>query len=374
MAALEVQITKSFPGGLDSAPFRLAVSFAVGDGVTVLFGPSGSGKTLTLECVAGFARPDEGQIRLDQRKLFDSAGRIDLPARLRRCGYVFQRDALFPHMSVRQNLEFAVSALAQPEAGRRVQEVLEQFRLSHLAARRPQEISGGERQRCAIARTLVNHPRFLLLDEPARGLDIGLRQQLYMILRQVRAEYGLPMLLVTHDLEEAFALGDRMLVCQAGLIVQDGPPREVYERPVSAAVARLLGILNLFEGHVVELDPEHDLTRLRAVGLDICTSYLPAYRLGDPVRFCIRPEKVIATPRNGVAHSGQLTLPVEQAVEMSDQVLLEFAGPICAQVPRAFYEKRRDTREWLIEFPRDGVWVFPRDHGPESGSWAGPAE
>lgn len=364
MAALEVEIKKSYPGGPGSAAFNLSVAFSAGDGIIVLFGPSGSGKTLTLESIAGFVRPDEGRVRLNGETVFDSAAGIDLPARSRRCGYVFQKDALFPHMTVRENLQFAAAALPPEETERRIQEALSRFGLLDLAARFPHEISGGERQRCSIARTLVGRPRFLLLDEPARGLDIGLRQQLYGILRQVRTEYRLPLLLVTHDLEEAFELGDRMLVCQEGRIVQDGPPREVYERPVSATVARLLGIPNLFEGQIIELDSAENVTRLRAAGFELTAEFMAGYQPGDRIGCCIRPEQVLATPRNGAPGPGQRVLPLVRAVEMSDQVRLEFPGAVCAQVPRVAYEPTREAREWVIEFPAGAVWVFP-EKAPE---------
>ena len=159
MARLRVEIRKSYPAAPDSAAFDLDVRFEADDDVTVLFGPSGAGKTLTLESIAGFVRPDAGRIELGADTLFDSATGVCRPARSRGCGYVFQKDALFPHMSLRRNLEFAAMALPRDEQGRRIQEVLEQFRLLGLAARRRHEVSGGERQRGAIARAHIGQPR-----------------------------------------------------------------------------------------------------------------------------------------------------------------------------------------------------------------------
>ena len=366
MAALEAQLEKAYPSGPDSAGFRLSVSFAAGDEITVLFGPSGSGKTLTLESVAGFVRPDSGCVRLAGETLFDSARGACLPARRRHCGYVFQKDALFPHMSLRRNLEFAAADLKPEQRKRRISQVLESFRLEALAGRRPHELSGGERQRGAIARTLVNRPRLLLLDEPARGLDVGLRRQLYGILRQIRSEYRLPMLLVTHNLEEAFELGDRMLVYRQGRIVQQGPPREVYERPASTAIAQLLGLSDVTEAVVAELDAGNNRTRLQAGEIRIFTPYLPGRSAGDRVRVCIRPERVIAAPSNGAVEQQRLALPLTEVIEMPDQVRLVFPGPLSAYVSRALYEKGKSARRWTLDFPPDAVWVFPQQGEADS--------
>ncbi len=366
MTTLEAQLEKAYPSGPDSAGFRLSVSFEAGDEITVLFGPSGSGKTLTLESVAGFVQPDSGYVRLAGETLFDSNRGTFLPARRRRCGYVFQKDALFPHMSLRGNLEFAAADLEPGHRKRRILQVLDSFRLGALAGRRPHELSGGERQRGALARTLVNQPRLLLLDEPARGLDVGLRRQLYDILRRIRSEYRLPMLLVTHDLEEAFELGDRMLVFRHGRIVQQGPPREVYERPASTAVAQLLGLSDVTEAVVSELDPDKNQTRLQAGELRILTSFLPGRSAGERVQLCIRPERVIAAPSNGAVEQQHLALSLTDVIEMPDQVRLVFPGAFSAYVSRALYEKGKNARRWTLEFPPDAVWVFPRQGEADS--------
>ena len=366
MSTLEAQLEKAYPSGPDSAGFELSVTFTAGDEITVLFGPSGAGKTLTLESIAGFVRPDSGYVRLAGETLFDSDRGSFLPARRRHCGYVFQKDALFPHMSLRRNLEFAAADLKPLQRERRILQVLESFRLGTLAGRRPHELSGGERQRGAIARTLVNQPRLLLLDEPARGLDVGLRRQLYDILRQIRSEYRLPMLLVTHNLEEAFELGDRMLVYRQGRIVQQGPPREVYERPASTAVAELLGLSDVTEAVVAELDPGNNRTRLQAGELRILTPYLPGRSAGDRVQLCIRPERVIAAPSNGAVEQQRLALPLTDVIEMPDQVRLVFPGALSAYVSRALYEKGKSALRWTLEFPPDAVWVFPQQGEADS--------
>src|SRR5438105_6187042 len=213
---IAARLRKTFPQRPDSAAFSLELEFQAAAGVTVLFGPSGSGKTLTLDLIAGFVRPDDGRILLDDEILSDGAAGVNLAPQARNCGYVFQNYALFPHMTLRQNLEFAAERRPRLERHRRVNEMLDKFRLGDAAGRRPHEVSGGQRQRCSIARALIGEPNLLLLDEPARGLDAPLRAGLYATLRQVRAEFNVPILLVTHDLDECFELGDEVLVMREG--------------------------------------------------------------------------------------------------------------------------------------------------------------
>src|ERR1700690_1688665 len=192
---LHARLRKFFAPKPDSAGFTLDLEFSATAGVTVLFGPSGAGKTLTLDSVAGFVRPDEGRILLDDEILFDGATGVHLPPQARNCGYVFQNYALFPHMTLRQNLQFAAEPRPRLERHRRVNEMIERFRLTEIAGQRPHELSGGQRQRCSIARALIGGPRLLLLDEPAQGLEAPLRRELYEVLRQVRSDFKTPVLL-----------------------------------------------------------------------------------------------------------------------------------------------------------------------------------
>jgi molybdate transport system ATP-binding protein len=187
---IQARIHKRLAPGPESAGFSLELELKAAAGITALFGPSGAGKTLTLDSIAGFVRPDQGRILLDDQILFDAASGVHLAPQARRCGYVFQNYALFPHMTLRKNLEFAAERIPRLERHRKVTEMIERFHLADVSGRRPHQLSGGQKQRCSIARALIGSPRVLLLDEPARGLDAPLRAELYAVLRQVRAEFG----------------------------------------------------------------------------------------------------------------------------------------------------------------------------------------
>src|ERR1700675_5056960 len=189
---LQARLRKSFAPKPDSAGFTLDLEFSATAGVTVLFGPSGAGKTLVLDSIAGFVKPDEGRVLLDNDILYDAAAGGHLPPQKSNCGYVFQNYALFPHMTLRENLVFAAERRPRLERHRRVNDMLEKFRLTDAAGRRPHEVSGGQRQRCSIARALIGAPKLLLFDEPAQGLDAPLRTEFYGVLRQVQEEFKTP--------------------------------------------------------------------------------------------------------------------------------------------------------------------------------------
>ena len=354
---IEARIRKRFPPGPDSTGFALDLEFKAGDATTVLFGPSGSGKTLTLDSVAGFTRPGEGRIILDDSILFDGASGVNIPPRKRHCGYVFQNYALFPHMTLRQNLEFAVEQKPRLVRHRLVNEMLEKFHLAEVSGRRPYEVSGGQKQRCSIARALIGSPRALLLDEPARGLDAPLRAELYTILRQVRADYRIPILLVTHDLEEALELGNEMLVLREGRLVQSGPPREVIEEPANVEVARLLGVYNLLAVEIRALDPGRNSSRLRYQEFDLTGHYIPGHLIGDHVWICVRPDELLALPKDGRLGQNQVPASLTHLVDKPNGVRLEFANDLAVEMPRPQYEKYDRVRDWVVQFPPEALRV-----------------
>jgi molybdate transport system ATP-binding protein len=233
-----------------SNSFALEAEFEAPAGFTMILGPSGGGKTTILNCIAGFARPDAGRISLGQRVLFDSAERIDTPVAQRRLGYVFQNLALFPHLTVAQNVQYGIAKMPAEERRARMMAMLESFRVAHLVARKPGEISGGERQRVALARSIVTNPTALLLDEPLVALDNGTRSKILDDLRAWNAAHEIPILYVTHSPEEAFALGERVLVLESGRILAQGMPQDVLATPRHETIAQVVGFENVFEATV----------------------------------------------------------------------------------------------------------------------------
>src|SRR6188472_2226976 len=219
-----------------------------------MLGPSGSGKTTTLRMIAGFERPDEGTIELGGT---DVSGR---PPFDRPVNTVFQDYALFPHMTVQQNMEYGlrVRKVAKPERRAKASEALARVRLEGYGARKPGQLSGGQRQRVALARAIVNTPRALLLDEPLGALDLKLRQELQIELKQLQQELGMTFVYVTHDQEEALTMSDRIAVFNQGRIEQVGSPAEMYEHPATTFVAGFIGTSNILErdGRRITVRPE----------------------------------------------------------------------------------------------------------------------
>lgn len=247
-SALVAEFAKTFPGGtVITAELCLETETAP---VTVLFGPSGSGKTTILRCLAGLERPDRGCIRFGDEIWFDGARGICLPPQARRIGYLFQEYALFPHLTVRQNIGFGWRG-TRSERQARIESLLRVLDLHGLEARYPAQLSGGQQQRVALARALSRGPRLLLLDEPLSALDAPTRESLRRELRRVLRSCGVPALLVTHARVDALALGDQMLVIAEGRIRQAGPVHEVFSRPTDLAVARTVGVETVIPGRVV---------------------------------------------------------------------------------------------------------------------------
>jgi molybdate transport system ATP-binding protein len=246
--------------------FVLDVEFQAAPGFTILFGPSGAGKTTLLDCVAGLTTPDSGRISIGNRVLFDVAERTDTPVAKRRVGYVFQNLALFPHLTVEQNVQYGLAHLPQGERATQTSAILEAFRIPHLAQRYPREISGGESQRTALARTLVTDPAVLLLDEPLAALDAATKSKIIDDLRQWNQAHRIPILYVTHSREEVFALGERVIVLDSGSIVAQGTPHEVITAPLQETVAQLVGFENIFDAIVDSVHPERGTMSCRIAG------------------------------------------------------------------------------------------------------------
>jgi molybdate transport system ATP-binding protein len=234
---LNADFTRAFPGGRSvEARFQMPLD---GFGLTVLFGPSGCGKTTVLRCLAGLERPDRGRIQAGGEMWFHQDQGAGVPAECRGIGYVFQEPALFPHLTVAQNIAFGLRGWARAERQARVEELLALTGLEGFAGRWPGSISGGEKQRVALARALAPRPRLVLLDEPFAALDKVAAEQLRHSLRHLLQTLQAPALMVTHDPQEALALGDRMLLMADGRIIREGPPAALLSLPGDPARAQL---------------------------------------------------------------------------------------------------------------------------------------
>lgn len=284
--ALVVSLQKKLPNGLTvSADCSISLKTPA---VLVLFGPSGSGKTTLLRCLAGLERPDDGKILYGDEVWFDAARTICLPPQQRRIGYLFQEYALFPHLTVEQNIAYGLSHLPPRERQMRVAEMIELFGLGALRTQHPTGLSGGERQRVALARALAPRPRLLLLDEPLSALDAPTRERLRGELRRLLKNLGIPTIVVTHDRLEALALGDMMAVLIAGQMRQVGAVPEVFSHPADLAVAEAVGMENVLPARVIAREGE--LVKLSINGREL---FAVGRAPSDEVLACIRAEDVL---------------------------------------------------------------------------------
>ena len=283
----------------DASSFVLDVSIEVSPGITILFGASGAGKSTLLDCVAGLARPDEGQIAAGGEVLFDSARGIHVPTPKRRTAYVFQTLALFPHLSAEENVSYGLMDLQEEERRKRVEAILKAFRVEKLRRQRPAEISGGEKQRIALARSLVTEPRVLLLDEPLTGLDAELKASIVDDLCAWNAAKGIPILYVTHSREEVDALGERVIALDNGRVVSAGAPTDVLDAPRRKKLAQAAGFENMLSATVLDLREADGVMRVR-LGESACQIEVPLgyAAAGNRVQVAVRAGDILlATER-----------------------------------------------------------------------------
>lgn len=258
---LAIDIKKKLP------EFQLQAAFRMDREIMAILGPSGCGKTMTLKCIAGLVKPDEGIITLDDRTWFDSRQRIDLTAQKRRVGFVFQNYALFPHMSVFDNVAFGLQGQPATEIKEQVNGILAKLGIIKLAGRFPVRLSGGQQQRVALARALAGEPEVLLLDEPFSALDTMVKKRLEDELLRLQDYYQGHILYVTHNLEEAYRLSSKMAVYEAGQVLQQGLRQEIIQQPVSRRVAILTGARNLFYGVVRNIEGSRVQVEADGLGL-----------------------------------------------------------------------------------------------------------
>ena len=328
------------------APIPLDAHIDCAPGETLaLVGPSGSGKSTILRCIAGLHRAREGRIVCGADTWFDTAAGIDRTPQARSTGLVFQSYALFPHLTALRNVTAAMSHRPATERDRRGRELLHRVHLEGLEARRPAELSGGQQQRVAVARALARDPQVLLLDEPFSAVDQVTRQKLYRELAELRRTLALPIVLVTHDLDEASMLADRMSILHRGRTLQTGTPREVMTRPVDPLVARLVDVRNVFEGRVIAAGD--GARALEWQGSTLEATVPPGITVGTRVAWCI-PMSGVLLHRVDRPSRGERENPVDgvaaEIVTLGEDttVALRVAGvgaPLWLRVPAHVAER-----------------------------------
>jgi ABC-type Fe3+/spermidine/putrescine transport system ATPase subunit len=286
-----------------------------------LLGPSGCGKTTTLRSVAGLESAQQGRITMEDAVVFDSVAGIDLPANKRPIGMVFQSYAVWPHMTLAQNIGYPlkVKGMASASVAKRVDEVLEMLGMSKLGGRMPSQLSGGQQQRVALGRALALDPTLLLLDEPLSNLDARLREMMRAELKQVQRRTGLPILYVTHDQEEALAMSDRIAVMHAGKIHQIADPTEIYSRPATRFVLDFIGTVSYLPCRVISRND----TEAEVVGLGgnatMTLSASPLAPSEGPALMAIRPEDLRVVAGDGGAMAATLEGTVGLRAYMGDR-------------------------------------------------------
>ena len=356
--SLEIHIEKKLP------EFSLQVDFTSSGGPLSILGASGAGKTMLLRSIAGLERPDRGRIALNGRVLLDSEAGIQIPARERRIGLLFQDYALFPHRTAAENITFGLRALPREEQRRRAATAMQQMHIAGLEHRYPREISGGEQQRLALARALATEPEALLLDEPLSALDTHLRSHMEAQLQETFAAFPRPTLLVTHNIEEAYRLGRELLVLSRGRVAAIGAKEEIFRRPPSLEVARLTGCKNFSRVRAVaenSIDAIDWGCRLRFAG--------PLIKA--PVHVGIRAHHIefvesshADTNENifpcWLAHSSETPFRITLYVRLIDSPNAEDAYLLQAEVLKRDWEKFRDRPlPWHVRLAPECLLLLP---------------
>ncbi len=340
--------------------FTLDVDFTSNAGIAIFFGASGAGKTTLLECIAGLNVPDDGRIAVGSNVLFDSASNVNVPVHRRRMGYVLQDLALFPHLTAQENISYGITGLPSAERHGRCMAVMESFHISHLRARRPREISGGERQRVALARSLVTEPCVLLLDEPRVALDGATKSKIIDDLRAWNEAHRIPILYVTHSREEVFALGERVLVMDAGRIIAEGAPHEVMRAPRQEMVAQLAGFENVFDAVVVAAHENRGTMtcRLGDSRVEIETPLVRA-EVGSTLRVGIRAGDVLLATSQPQGLSARNIVPGKMIALAQRDVIVAAKVDCGVEIEVHLTLAARDT---LHLQPGQSVWLVLKTH------------
>lgn len=382
MAKLEVELLKHYPG------FTLDVHWRADAGTVALFGPSGAGKTVTLECLAGLIRPDTGRVQVLGRTLYDAVKGVDLSPRDRRLGSVVQGFALFPHLTVEQNLAFGLDRASRDARQKRTQELVERLQLGDVRRLKPAALSGGQQQRVALGRALAADPDVLLLDEPLAALDGPLRRSLRDELATALQGFGKMAVVVTHDLAEACQLADHIVVYDRGRVAQSGLKHDVLSHPVSTRVAAALGVRNILEGEVLHSGPEevHVVWRghLLVAAHEHGDGAPPAQ--GDHLAFFIRPEHVQLMRKDRFSaeeerRTNRIPGIIVDEVDMGATVSLRFLADAKSDPPVRGYDLEIEVsrlvhqklcvhydRRWEVTIQPGAIQLFPSTNpAPQGG-------
>jgi iron(III) transport system ATP-binding protein len=321
-------LTKIFKASKETVAAVAGIDFEVAAGEMVtLLGPSGCGKTTTLRCVAGLERADGGRISIDDRAVVDAEAKVFVPPHQRNIGMVFQSYAIWPHMTVLENVAYALEGkrLSKAERRRLAMEALSAVKLAELADRPAPRLSGGQQQRVAIARAIVGKPQVLLFDEPLSNLDAQLRLDMRNELRRIQRQIGISSIYVTHDQAEALAVSDWIMVMKDGRIVERGRPLDIYRYPRRIFTAQFLGSTNLIAGTVESIDEAGRLKVVTALGPIIGSDPTRRIAPGAKVRLSIRPEDLHETAGGEAStrvnvFEGRLTFAIFAGVAVEAEV------------------------------------------------------
>ena len=359
---LEVEIHKRLVG------FDLDVAFTTNHELVVLFGPSGAGKSLTLQAIAGTVTPDRGCISIDEQQVYNSTQRLNLLPQQRQVGYVPQHYALFPHLTAAGNIGFGLLHRPRQEREAKVQELLVLFDLQGLEHRRPRELSGGQQQRVALARALAVDPRLLLLDEPFAALDVTLRESLRQELLQLQARTKMTILVVTHDLADAFALGQRVIIYDAGKVIQQGTREQVFFHPATRRVAEFVGTGNILPAVVEGVEQETLWVRWQRQLIAVAPQPLA---LGAALYLCVRPTQILLVrpdrlaqrERENVLRGRVVNERIERETYTLHCRLADSTAPYDLEIVLPAYVYHRlslDTeKDVMVELRRQALHVIP---------------
>jgi iron(III) transport system ATP-binding protein len=365
---IEVQgLTKTFADGTGARVNAVnSVSFKVEEGrFYTLLGPSGCGKTTTLRCIAGLERPDEGEINVSGTAVFSSSSGAFVPAYKRAIGMVFQSYAIWPHLTVLENVAFPLRVskerMSKDEIRRRVSEALSQVEMAGLEDRMATQLSGGQQQRLALARALVRRPQVLLLDEPLSNLDAKLRERMRFELRELQRRLRITTLYVTHDQIEALSMSNIIAVMSAGLIVQEGAPREIYMQPKTQFVAQFIGSTNQLSGQITN-QTNADQGQVKTEVGELSCGLLPGLPTGSKVTVVVRPESVVLHRQKPSEGNNLVEGKIAAAMFLGEYVDCSVEiGRVVLQTHQPYsFEVRRGESIW-VELPPSECLALPEE-------------